>query len=329
MAVVAFGLSLAILLPIMVYARSQSEKVLREPQVVESRNSQMMALLTAPRNYDPIASVGGAEVAIIDNTALTPSSTAGEAFVESGKSGSGEISIYVVKSGDTLSEIAEAHGVSQNTILWANDIKSAKTIKVGQELVILPVSGVRHVVKSGDTLSTIATKYKADMSDILSYNSLPDDAKIKPGDLIVIPGGQISASSALASRPASTVSSSKLTTAVSTGYFARPINGGKRSQGIHGNNGVDIAAPVGTSIMAAASGRVVVSRTGGFNGGYGTYVVISHDNGTQTLYAHMAANNVSVGESVSQGQVIGSIGMTGRTTGPHIHFEVRGAKNPF
>jgi murein DD-endopeptidase MepM/ murein hydrolase activator NlpD len=329
MAILALGLSFAILLPIMVYARSQSEKVLREPQVVEPRNSQMMLLLTAPRNYDPRASIGGAEVAIVDNTALTPNSTVGEAFVESGKSGSGEISVYVVKSGDTLSEIAEAHGVSQNTILWANDIKSAKNIRVGQELVILPVSGVRHVVKSGDTLSTIATKYKADMADILSYNSLPDDAKIKPGDLIVIPGGQASVSSAVAAKPASTVSSSQATTAVSTGYFARPINGGKRSQGIHGNNGVDIAAPVGTSIMASASGRVIVSRTGGFNGGYGTYVVISHDNGTQTLYAHMSGNNVSVGESVTQGQVIGSIGMTGRTTGPHIHFEVRGAKNPF
>ena len=109
----------------------------------------------------------------------------------------------------------------------------------------------------------------------------------------------------------------------------KPISGGRKSQGIHGHNGVDLAAPVGTPIMASASGKVIISRTGGYNGGYGTYVVISHSNGTQTLYAHMSDNYVTVGESVSQGQTIGEIGMTGRTTGPHIHFEVRGASNPF
>ncbi|MEK7135159.1 MAG: M23 family metallopeptidase, partial [Patescibacteria group bacterium] len=108
-----------------------------------------------------------------------------------------------------------------------------------------------------------------------------------------------------------------------------PIRGGLKSQGIHGHNGVDLAAPVGTPIVASADGKVILSRTGGYNGGYGTYVVISHANGTQSLYAHMSANNVAVGEVVSQGQVIGAIGMTGKTTGPHIHFEIRGARNPF
>lgn len=234
--------------------------------------------------------------------------------------------MYVVQEGDSLGKIAEKHGVSQNTILWANDIKNVNSIRPGQELVILPVSGVRHKVASGETLSGIAKKYKVEISDILSYNDISAN-QIKIGQTLVIPGGQVS--SATASRPSTSVSSGGSQTTVAVGYFIRPINGGTRSQGIHGNNGVDIAAKPDTPIMAAASGRVTVSRTGGFNGGYGTYVVMSHDNGTQTLYAHMNENYVSVGQSVTQGQTIGTIGMTGRTTGPHLHFEVRGARNPF
>ena len=109
----------------------------------------------------------------------------------------------------------------------------------------------------------------------------------------------------------------------------RPIAGGHRSQGIHGHNGVDLAASVGTPIYASAAGTVIISKTGGYNGGYGNYIVIRHDNGTQTLYAHNTENYVGVGETVSQGQTIGTVGSTGRSTGAHVHFEVRGAKNPF
>ncbi len=98
---------------------------------------------------------------------------------------------------------------------------------------------------------------------------------------------------------------------------------------MHGNNGVDIAAPLGTPVVASAGGTVIIARSSGWNGGYGLYVVISHSNGTQTLYAHLSSVNVSVGDSVSKGQVIGKVGNTGKSTGPHLHFEVRGARNPF
>ena len=111
---------------------------------------------------------------------------------------------------------------------------------------------------------------------------------------------------------------------------SRPVSGGYRSQCLHGHNAIDLAAPVGTSILASAGGTVIIAKTNGFwNGGYGNYVVISHGNGTQTLYAHMTKPTVSVGEKVQQGQKIGNIGMTGWTYGPHIHFEIRGAQNPF
>ncbi|KKT95080.1 MAG: Peptidase M23 family protein [Parcubacteria group bacterium GW2011_GWA2_45_15] len=291
-------------------------------EVRDAGNSQTMNLLEGYLNINP-TSTGGAEIAIVDSVALESSRGESEVFVDLGKSGTGQISVYVVRKGDTLSEIAEMFGVSTNTIVWANNIK-ASSIKEGQELVILPISGVRHVVKSGDTIKSLATKYKADFDEILSYNGLATDAKIKPGDIVVIPDGVISATQTSLAK-----TSGLQTYPVYSGFYLRPIVGGRKTQGIHGNNGVDLAAPTGVPILASADGKVIVSRAGGYNGGYGTYVVISHANGTQTLYAHMSKDNVSVGQSVEQGQVIGTVGSTGKSTGPHVHFEVRGAKNPF
>ncbi len=109
----------------------------------------------------------------------------------------------------------------------------------------------------------------------------------------------------------------------------RPIIGGVKTQGIHGHNGVDLASSLNTPIMAAAAGKVIIAKQGGWNGGYGSYVVISHPNGMQTLYAHMNSVAASVGQSVSQGSVIGYMGNTGDSSGVHLHFEVRGGVNPF
>jgi len=113
------------------------------------------------------------------------------------------------------------------------------------------------------------------------------------------------------------------------GYYERPIRGGVKTQGLHGYNGVDLATPAGSPIYASAAGRVIISKSSGWNGGYGNYIVIEHNNKTQTLYAHNQSNLVAVGQTVVQGQVIGYIGSTGKSTGPHVHFEIRGAKNPF
>ena len=280
-----------------------------------------MDLLEGYLNINP-AGTGGPILAIVDNTAISSTDEAG-VFVDLGKSGSGEISVYVVKDGDTLSGIADMFGVSTNTIVWANNLRG-QTIRVGQELVILPISGVRHSVKSGDTLQSLAKKYKADLEEILSYNNITAETKIAVGDVIIIPDGVITpAQQTTVARPSGSQ------TSVSAGYFIRPLVGGRKSQGIHGYNGVDIAAPVGTPIRASAAGKVIIARPSGYNGGYGLYVVVSHANGTQTLYAHMSKVNVSVGQYVDQGELLGAVGNTGRSTGPHIHFEVRGAKNPF
>jgi LysM repeat protein len=289
-------------------------------------NSQNALVLKAALNVDPNPSKGGGDITIVDESALlSETGPAGTlADIEEGNSG-GKISIYVVREGDSLSQIAGMFGVSTGTIIWANDIKRGSLIHEGQTLIILPVSGVQHTVKSGDSLKSIAKKYKGDVDEIIQYNELAENAVLAIGDVITVPGGEM----------AIPVYSSSGTIVRGTngptysGYYLRPVSGGRKSQGLHGYNGIDIAAPNGTPILASASGTVIISKGAGWNGGYGNYIAIRHSNGTQTLYSHNSQNIVYVGQYVVQGQVIGYVGNTGRSTGPHVHFEVRGAKNPF
>ena len=233
------------------------------------------------------------------------------------------ISVYEIKKGDTIATVAKLFGVSKNTIMWANDLKSEKLVP-GETLIILPVTGVRHTVKKGDTMSSIAKKYKGDLDDIAKYNGIASDASLAIGDIIIVPDGEIATAPAI-------VVKSKVGSGNSTpsGFLVRPMVGGRKTQGIHGHNGIDIAASVGTPVLASASGVVISAKASGYNGGYGSMVIISHAGKIQTVYGHLSSVNVSTGQTVSQGQVIGAVGNTGKSTGPHLHFEVRGAKNPF
>lgn len=291
-------------------------------------NSQTMALLEAVHNYDPRPEFQNTEVTIIDGSAILPSAallqTDDEAFVSSD-----QISVYVVRKGDTLSAIAKMFGVSANTILWANDIPRGGSINVGQKLVILPISGVRHTVKKGDTLAKVATLYKADILEIRSLNDLDDEENLTVGGTLIIPNGVepevVVPVTIKKPKNQTPISPSFIAT---DGYFVRPVSS-QKTQGIHGHNGVDFSGRGDSAVHAAAAGTVIISRSSGWNGGYGQYIVIKHSNGTQTLYAHLSANLVAEGAEVSQGQRIGTIGATGKSYGPHLHFEVRGGRNPF
>ncbi len=297
-----------------------------EAEEVSLENSQTMPLLQATLNPDPNLGFSSDSNFIIDDTALIAEDGPSGGLVENKKDHpiSDKISIYVVRKGDTLGTIAKMFGVSINTIRWSNDIQGS-TISPGQTLVILPVSGVRHVVKKGDTLASITKTYKGDLEEVKTYNNVTEKTTLAVGDIIIVPDGEI-----LSQSSSSGVIRTKIIQSVKeyAGYYLRPVSG-KRTQGIHGYNAVDIAAKAGTPILASAKGLVIVSRNGGWNGGYGTYIVIQHDNGTQTLYSHNQENTVKQGETVEQGQVIGYVGQTGKATGAHLHFEVRGAKNPF
>lgn len=284
-----------------------------------------LSLLTSMQNPNPLGGKGGAEL-VIDENALVSTGPVGADEIAQQNTNSGEIRVYTVREGDSLSLVAEMFGVTTNTIMWANDLPKATAIKPGQTLVILPIAGVSHVVKSGDTIASIAKKYEGDLEEILSYNQLASADDLVVGDTLIIPGG------AMHSAPARKISSAQPTSvsgSVSGGGFTHPAPGSVKSQGIHGYNAVDLAGSSGAAIRAAADGEVIVAKASGWNGGYGNYIVVRHGNGTQTLYAHLSSLNVGVGAYVAQGQVIGGMGSTGRSTGTHLHFEVRGGRNPF
>ncbi len=287
---------------------------------------QTIPLLRAALHTDPNPAKGGGDIIISDGALVPSGDIDGKSQTINTKTSNGEISVYVVREGDTLSQIAHMFDVSAKTILWANDISNPSKIRPGDTLVILPITGVRHVVKKGDTIASIAKKYSGDVDDILAYNQLASSEDIVVGDTVVIPDGTIAPTPTKSSTPAR---SGSIASGGGSAGFTHPLPGSVRSQGIHGYNGVDLAAPAGTPILAAAAGEVIVSRSSGWNGGYGLYVVIKHANGTQTLYSHMSKNAVAIGAKVSAGEVIGYVGNTGRSTGNHLHFEVRGARNPF
>jgi len=281
-------------------------------------------LLTARQNPNPLGARGGAEVLVEDNVLVSTGPIGADVMAEQ-KSYTGEIRVYTVREGDSLSQVAEMFGVTTNTIMWANDLNRASDIQPGDTLVILPVAGVQHIVKKGDTINTIAEKYEGDAEEILAFNQLFETDELSTGMTLIIPGGAIKT-------PVQTKASAQpvsVSGATIASGLSHPAPGAVKTQGIHGYNAVDLAGASGMAIRAAAAGEVIVSKASGWNGGYGQYIVIKHPNGTQTLYAHLSSNAVAVGNYVSQGETIGGMGNTGRSTGTHVHFEVRGGKNPF
>jgi len=247
---------------------------------------------------------------------------------------SDQISIYTVKEGDTLSEIADLLGISINTIRWENNITN-QTISVGQKLRILPVTGVKHIIKKGDIISKIASKYEAEPEDILIFNDIPDSSVLKVGDIVFVPNGIINTVAPKVKNSSSSSYVAPSNTKAPSGYYIKPVSGivtspyGSRKGGFH--YGIDFGNVRGTPIVAAASGVVVkiisscVEGKTSCGGRYGNYVVVQHSNGTKTFYAHLSKVSVSVGEDVSQGEKVGALGNTGRSTGPHLHFEIENA----
>jgi murein DD-endopeptidase MepM/ murein hydrolase activator NlpD len=308
--------------------KNKTQEVPKLPPTTSIISQNAINLLNAPANADVSAGLGGSSVSFVQNNALLPvvGPLGSTVDVEEAKTG-GTILTYTVHEGDTLTSIAKTFGVSVNTIKWANNVKSSTGLKSGDTLVILPVSGVKHKITSGDTLEIIAKKYKGDLNEILAFNDLSTNTILQLGDEIIIPDGEMVA---FPTPKQSTVTASTKSLVNVSGYFINPVPTGVKTQGIHGNNGVDLGASCGDPIYAAASGNVILVRNdGGWNGGYGNYLVISHPNGTQTLYAHESVVYARVGSYIQQGELIGLVGQTGQSTGCHLHFEVRGARNPF
>ncbi len=249
-----------------------------------------------------------------------------------------DVRFYIVEGGDTLSSIAVQFGISTDTIQWENNLSDTDFIKPGQKLTILPVDGVTHTVKKGDTVASIAKKYKAEDEKILAYNRLANAEALNEGEELIIPGGVIE-SAAPRQAPQNPTSATRRLALFNIPPPARSTTG-KRMQWPSSSRrinqyfkfrhtGIDIDGNVGSPVYAADSG--VVESVTYARYGYGFHLVINHGGGRETLYAHNAKIFVRPGQSVKRGQSIAVIGLTGRTTGAHLHFEViqNGAKrNP-
>jgi murein DD-endopeptidase MepM/ murein hydrolase activator NlpD len=239
-----------------------------------------------------------------------------------------EIIEYEVAAGDTLSAIAEKFSVSIDTINWANDLSDVDSISPGDKLKIPPVTGVVHKVKSGETLDSIAKKYSADAQTVLDFpfNDISDDLSLKVGQEVVIPNGEVPAPPKPKSVPVEYASRNVPSAPAKggSGIFGWPTS---TSKGISQYaswwhpGAIDIPNDTGTAIVAADSGRVISVQKLWY--GYGWHVIVDHGNGYTTLYAHLSAIYVNAGQNVSKGQSVGAMGSTGRSTGPHLHFEVR------
>ena len=295
-------------------------------------NLQTFALPTPAKNIDPTAARGNGDITIVGDSALMPEEGPSGTMADIEKPKNSTVSTYIVREGDTVASVAKMHNVSEGTILSANDLGRGAKLKAGQELIILPIPGVKYTVKRGDTLESIAKATGGHVNEIAVHNGI-DNSTLRAGAEIFIPNGEVPAIVQPAKKPSSASTPSTVAPAKNNGYFKSPLSSYRRTQGIHGYNAVDMGAPEGTSVRAAASGDVTVARSGGWNGGYGSYVVVSHPNGSQTLYAHMSSVAVGSGDYVSGGEVIGYVGHSGQVSGPtgnHLHFEIRnGPRNPF
>jgi murein DD-endopeptidase MepM/ murein hydrolase activator NlpD len=241
---------------------------------------------------------------------------------------------YVVQSGDTVSQIAEKFGISTDTIRWQNDLKSVNDIKPGQTLEILPVTGILHKVRKGETVYSIAEKYEANPQAIVDFpfNSFTNDETfaLAIGQELVVPDGVMPQQQLWSPRSYVAQRTPDAGVVTAAGQFVWPAGGTLTQRYAWYHKGIDIANRSAPGIVAADSGTVAIAGWPD-NSGYGNRVIIDHGNGFQTLYAHLSKTYVQPGQTVNRGDLIGQMGSTGRSTGVHLHFEIRssgGAQNP-
>ena len=230
---------------------------------------------------------------------------------------------YFVRPGDTLSSIGETYHLSIDAIRYANSLTDRDYLKVGQKLQIPPMEGVLHTVKSGDTVSSLAVKYKVSPQTIIEFNYLFEPFALTNGEKVLIPNAEIPAPPVPVYVPGAYAAQSGGSTGPvtgSTGSFAWPVAGHYITQYFHSYHmGIDIG---GSSPLYAADGGTVLNA--GWNPwGLGYHVKIDHGNGFTSTYGHMSRIDVSVGQSVAKGEVIGQTGNTGNSYGTHLHFIIQ------
>lgn len=222
--------------------------------------------------------------------------------------------LHAVKPGETLSSIAALYGTTVENLASLNSLSNPNSIRAG-DILVVALKPQTHVVQRGESLWAIAQKYGVTVDALLLFNHLPNPDYVLPGQsLIIPPAGGADALPALA-----------LQLLQRQPFHVWPVDGGGVITSLYGprngrmHKGLDIAAPTGTRVLAAAPGRVTYAD---WAGTYGMLVVIDHEDGTLTRYAHNSHIVVRPGQRVEAGQHIADVGSTGLSTGPHLHFEV-------
>lgn len=224
---------------------------------------------------------------------------------------------YRVKKGDIIGFIADSFNVTQDTIISVNNIHQSRLLQIGQYLKIPSMPGIIYTVRSsGETIDSIAAKYEVSAEKCARVNSLQKDSKLPAGATLFVPDAELDwvtrqeINGDLFRKPIH----QRYWLSSYYGWRSSPFSG-KRSY----HSGVDMACPSGTPIYAALAGKVT---SVGYNNVYGNYVIITHHSGYKTLYGHMSAALVSKNRYVDTGTKIGTVGSTGMSTGPHLHFTV-------
>lgn len=238
---------------------------------------------------------------------------------------------YKIESGDSLYNIGSRFKVSVDALKYVNNLYDESVLKVGQDIVIPPASGLIHKVQAGDTLASIAKKYSVPTQAIADFNYLLEPNKLALGTELVIPDAKIP-QPVVVDLPIipSTIAQNIKDANASKGWCMWPTNASTLTQYFSWyHNGLDIATPWGRAmppIYACAAG--VVTRAGWDPFGLGLHIVVNHGNGYETVYGHMSRLDASYGDKVKKGEVIGVMGSTGRSTGPHVHFMIKYRGSP-
>ncbi|WP_029408937.1 peptidoglycan DD-metalloendopeptidase family protein [Treponema pedis] len=224
--------------------------------------------------------------------------------------------VYSVKRGDMVGEIAAKYGVSQDSIISVNKLKNTRSLQIGQLLKIPSMDGIVYTVKKGDTPEKLADSYKISLEKLALVNNISDNNMLKAGAVVFLPDAKLD-----------WVTLQE----INGDLFKIPIHGRYRISSRYGwrrdpftglrsfHNGIDLATYKGAPIYAALAGTVVAT---GYSNIYGNYVIVRHHSGYQTLYGHLNTILTKRGQYVTNQTRIGSVGTTGRSTGPHLHFTV-------
>ncbi len=237
---------------------------------------------------------------------------------------------HIITPSDTPNSIAEQYGISSETLIGGNPQMSRESnlLQDGAELIILPIDGVLHTVAPGETLESIAESYDVSVADIVNYesNNLEEPfLRLVPNAQLLIPGASVGQFYFTAPKSVNNAGGSQEWAVVGTGTYIWPMSGRCITQYFGGfHTGLDVSSKEGSPAYASDTGTVTyASYAAGIYFDYGNLIVINHGNGVETFYAHLSGINVYPGQVVNQGDLIGATGNSGRSTGPHIHFEMR------